>query len=124
MGYELHVATKHEVCWGKSLGFRFNQDKFIHILDIFDVERYCDNKLMFDVEINRTSLDIALQEKVLGFSQLDESTQAYILDRLGQEFLLDRLGQEYMSLDKVRKLFEEMLKEADPNNDIIYCSFF
>ena len=115
MGYELHVATKHEVCWGKSLGFKFNQDKFIHILDIFDVERYCDNELMFDIEINRTSLDIALQEKVLGFSQLDESTQAYILDRL---------GQEYMSLDKVRKLFEEMLKEADPNNDIIYCSFF
>lgn len=115
MGYELHVATKHEVRWGKSLGFKYNQAKFMRILDIFDVEAYCDNDLMFNVEISFTSLDIALQEKVLGFSQLDESTQAYILDRLGQEF---------MSLDKVRRLFEEMVNEADPNNDIIYCSFF
>ena len=96
MGYGLHVATKHEVRWGKSLGFRYNQAKFMRILDIFDVEAYCDNELMFNVEINFTSLDIALKEKVLGFSQLDESTQAYILDRLGQEF---------MSLDKVRRLF-------------------
>ena len=115
MSYELHVATKYEVRWGKNLGFRYNQSKFMRILDIFDVEAYCDNDLMFNVEIDFTSLDIALQEKILGFSQLDESTQAYILDRLGQEF---------MSLDKVRRLFEEIVNEADPNNDIIYCSFF
>ena len=113
MGYRLHVAKKYQVEWADKEAFNWKCEEFHNLLSACGVD-YTGESWDSSFEVTKDDWEKAVW-KIKNMEILKDD------ERVEIKKCLESLDS---SADETAKILQSFLSLSDPNNGIIYLSFF